>query len=43
MLKILERCLESDPKLCKVHELDQITKNIQLIDIRTICGKTLIN
>lgn len=43
MLKILERCLKDDPKLCELHKLDHIIKSISLPDLRAICGKTLPN
>jgi len=43
MLKILERCLKDDSKLCELHKLDQIIKSSSLPDLRTISGKPIIN
>jgi hypothetical protein len=43
MLKILERCLKDDPKLCELYKLDQIIKSSSLPDLRTIIGKPIIS
>jgi hypothetical protein len=43
MLKILEKCLQSNPELNDKFKIQQIIEQCSLNDLRTISGKMLIN